>query len=163
MNVFGQKSTLYLSQSRMRAIALVFLIISSLLALFSLRARLPARETGLLCALRRFYTASHWRTTMSKAHLCQRRSGHDRGWLCQFASKCGHLEERVLGASIEANFIVGSQVRLHRVTNACPQAYFGMILARISGGFRILNRIRLWAVVAHGKRGGGSCSLGWPW
>ena len=75
----------------------------------------------------------------------------------------GHLEERVLGASIEANFIVGSQVRLHRVTNACPQAYFGMILARISGGFRILNRIRLWAVVAHGKRGGGSCSLGWPW
>ena len=67
------------------------------------------------------------------------------------------------GASIEANFIVGSQVRLHRVTNACPQAYFGMILARISGGFRILNRIRLWAVVAHGKRGGGSCSLAWPW
>ena len=65
--------------------------------------------------------------------------------------KSGHLEERVLGASIEANFIVGSQVRLHRVTNACPQAYFGMILARISGGFRILNRIRLWAVVAHGK------------
>ena len=63
----------------------------------------------------------------------------------------GHLEERVLGASIEANFIVGSQVRLHRVTNACPQAYFGMILARISGGIRILNRIRLWAVVAHGK------------
>ena len=69
----------------------------------------------------------------------------------------------VWGASIEANFIVGSQVRLHRVTNACPQAYFGMILARISGGIRILNRIRLWAVVAHGKRGGGSCSLGWPW
>ena len=75
----------------------------------------------------------------------------------------GHLEERVFWASIEANFIVGSQVRLHRVTNACPQAYFGMILARISGGIRILNRIRLWAVVAHGKRGGGSCSLGWPW
>ena len=66
-------------------------------------------------------------------------------------------------ASIEANFIVGSQVRLHRVTHACPQAYFGMILARISGGIRILNRIRLWAVVAHGKRGGGSCSLAWPW
>ena len=66
-------------------------------------------------------------------------------------------------ASIEANFIVGSQVRLHRVTHACPQAYFGMILARISGGIRILNRIRLWTVVAHGKRGGGSCSLGWPW
>ena len=78
-------------------------------------------------------------------------------------AKIGHLEERVLGASIAANFIVGSQVRLHRVTNACPQAYLGMILARISGGFRILNRIRLWAVVAHGKRGGGSCSLGWPW
>ena len=78
-------------------------------------------------------------------------------------SEIGHLEERVLGASIEANFIVGSQVRLHRVTHACPQAYFGMILARISGGIRILNRIRLWAVVAHGKRGGGSCSLGWPW
>ena len=77
--------------------------------------------------------------------------------------KYGHLEERGFGASIEANFIVGSQVRLHRVTNACPQAYFGMILARISGGFRILNRIRLWAVVAHGKRGGGSCSLAWPW
>ena len=75
----------------------------------------------------------------------------------------GHLEERVLGASIEANFIVGSQVRLHRVTHACPQAYFGMILARISGGIRILNRIRLWAVVAHGKRGGGSCRLAWPW
>ena len=75
----------------------------------------------------------------------------------------GHLEERVFWASIEANFIVGSQVRLHRVTHACPQAYFGMILARISGGIRILNRIRLWAVVAHGKRGGGSCSLGWPW
>ena len=69
----------------------------------------------------------------------------------------------VLGASIEANFIVVSQVRLHRVTHACPQAYFGMILARISGGIRILNRIRLWTVVAHGKRGGGSCSLGWPW
>ena len=68
-----------------------------------------------------------------------------------------------LGASIEANFIVGSQVRLHRVTHACPQAYFGMILARISGGIRILNRIRLWDVVAHGKRGGGSCSLAWPW
>ena len=79
--------------------------------------------------------------------------------------KLGHLEERVLGASIEANFIVGSQVRLHRVTHACPQAYFGMILARISGGIQILNRIRLWAVVAHGKRGGGSCSLSlaWPW
>ena len=80
-----------------------------------------------------------------------------------YPKTCGHLEERVLGASIEANFIVGSQVRLHRVTHACPQAYLGMILARISGGFRILNRIRLWAVVAHGKRGGGSCSLGWPW
>ena len=79
------------------------------------------------------------------------------------AGQYGHLEERGFGASIEANFIVGSQVRLHRVTNACPQAYFSMILARISGGFRILNRIRLWAVVAHGKRGGGSCSLGWPW
>ncbi len=39
----------------------------------------------------------------------------------------GHLEERVFWASIEANFIVGSQVRLHRVTNSCPQAYFGMI------------------------------------
>ncbi len=75
----------------------------------------------------------------------------------------GHLEEQGFGASIEANFIIGSQVRLHRVTNACPQAYFGMILARISGGIRVLNRIRLWAVVAHGKRGGGSCSLGWPW
>ncbi len=75
----------------------------------------------------------------------------------------GHLEEQGFGASIEANFIIGSQVRLHRVTNACPQAYFGMILARISGGIRILNRIRLWAVVAHGKRGGGSCSLAWPW
>ena len=77
--------------------------------------------------------------------------------------KRGHLEERVFWASIEANFIVVSQVRLHRVTHACPQAYFGMILARISGGIRILNRIRLWTVVAHGKRGGGSCSLGWPW
>ena len=77
--------------------------------------------------------------------------------------KPGHLEERVFWASIEANFIVVSQVRLHRVTHACPQAYFGMILARISGGIRILNRIRLWTVVAHGKRGGGSCSLGWPW
>ena len=37
------------------------------------------------------------------------------------------------GASIEANFIVGSQVRQHKATHACPQAYFGMILARISG------------------------------
>ena len=35
-----------------------------------------------------------------------------------YGVKYGHLEERVLGASIEANFIVGSQVRLHRVTNA---------------------------------------------
>ena len=78
-------------------------------------------------------------------------------------AESGHLEERVFWASIEANFIVVSQVRLHRVTHACPQAYFGMILARISGGIRILNRIRLWTVVAHGKRGGGSCSLGWPW
>ena len=81
----------------------------------------------------------------------------------KLSDKDGHLEERVFWASIEANFIVVSQVRLHRVTHACPQAYFGMILARISGGIRILNRIRLWAVVAHGKRGGGSCSLGWPW
>ena len=32
----------------------------------------------------------------------------------------GHLEERGFWASIEANFIVGSQVRLHRATNACP-------------------------------------------
>ena len=68
-----------------------------------------------------------------------------------FAFAYGHLEERGFGASIETNFIVGSQVRLHRVANACPQAYFSMILARISGGFRILDRIRLWAVVAHGK------------
>ena len=71
-------------------------------------------------------------------------------------------------ASIEADFIVNSQVRQHRAKNACPQAYFGMILARISGGFRILNRIRLRPVVAHGKRGGGSCRSGchgdpaWP-
>ncbi len=34
-----------------RAVALVFLIVSSLLTLFSLRTGLPARETGLLCAL----------------------------------------------------------------------------------------------------------------
>ena len=84
MNVFGQKSTLYLSQSRMRAIALVFLIISSLLALFSLRAGLPARETGLLCALRRFYTASHWRT------LCQRRT-YVRGALAMIVAGFANL------------------------------------------------------------------------
>ena len=87
--------------------------------------------------------------------------GEKTGMICRslgVSEQSGHLEERGLGASIEANFIVGSQVRLHRVTNACPQAYLGMILARISGGIRILNRIRLWAVVAHGKRGGGSCS-----
>ena len=67
------------------------------------------------------------------------------------AKKAGHFEERGFWASIEANFIVGSQVRQHKETNACPQAYFGMILARISGGCRILDKIRLWAVVAHGK------------
>ncbi len=43
----------------------------------------------------------------------------------KLSAEYGHLEERGFGASIEADFIVGSQVRLHRATNACPQAYFG--------------------------------------
>ena len=38
--------------------------------------------------------------------------------------KNGHLEERGFGAII--------------ATNVCPQAYFGMILVRISGGFRCI-------------------------
>ncbi len=69
----------------------------------------------------------------------------------QSLGELGHLEERGFGASIEADFIVGSQVRLHRATHACPQAYFGMILARISGGFWILGGVRLRPVVAHGN------------
>ena len=46
-----------------------------------------------------------------------------------FAFAYGHLEERGFGASIETNFIVGSQIRQHKATNACAQAYFGMIWA----------------------------------